>query len=120
MKIKIDENLPSRLANLLKNFGHDVHNVHDERLIGHLDSEIWRAAQGESRFLITQDLDFADSRQFVPGQHSGILLVRLRSPSRRSLIERITEIFQNESIHEWAGCFVVATERKIRVRKPKE
>ena len=115
MKIKLDENLPLRLAILLKDLGHDVHTLHDELLLGHADREIWEAAQKESRFLITQDLDFSDLRQFAPGSHHGILLVRLRSPNRRDLIERIGELFQKENAGEWAGCFVVATERKIRV-----
>jgi predicted nuclease of predicted toxin-antitoxin system len=118
MKIKLDENLPARLAILLKDLDHDVHTLHDESLIGHADSEIWQAAQRESRFLITQDLDFSDLRQFAPGSHHGILLVRLRSPNRKDLIERIAELFQKESVGQWAGCFVVATERKIRVLRP--
>jgi len=115
MKIKLDENLPLRLANSLKGLGHDVHAVKDELLLGHADSEIWEAAQRESRFLITQDLDFSDSRKFVPGSHHGILLVRLHSPNRRNLVERIVELFQEERADEWAGCFVIATERKIRI-----
>jgi predicted nuclease of predicted toxin-antitoxin system len=118
MKIKLDENLPLQLANLLEEIGHDAHTVHDERLIGHEDRQIWAAAQKESRFLITQDMDFSDSRRFVPGSHHGILLIRLRSPNRRNLIRRIVELFQKENIGEWSGCFVVATERKIRVLKP--
>lgn len=84
-----------------------------------MDSEIWEATRKESRFLITQDLDFSDLRQFAPGSHHGILLVRLRSPNRRDLIERVAELFQKENVGEWAGCFVVATERKVRVLKPK-
>ncbi len=115
MKTKLDETLFLRLADLLNGLGHDVYTVRDEGLIGHADSEIWEAAQKESRFLITQDLDFSDSRKFVPGSHHGILLVRLHSPNRRNLIERIVELFQKESIDEWTGCFVVATERKIRI-----
>jgi len=82
MRIKLDENLPSRLASGLKSFGHDVHTLHDEKLVGLSDNEIWKATQKESRFLITQDLDFSDLRQFVPGTHNGILLVRLRSPQK--------------------------------------
>ena len=118
MNIKLDENLPLRLATLLKGLGHDVHTLHDQLLLGHADREIWEATQKESRFLITQDLDFSDLRQFAPGSHHGILLVRLRSPNRKDLIERIEELFQKENVGEWAGCFVVATERKIRVLKP--
>jgi len=34
------------------------------------------------------------------------------------LIERITELFRKEDVEQWAGRFVVATERKIRVRQP--
>lgn len=40
MKIKLDENLPNRLAILLKTFGHDVHTPQDEHLVGHADLEI--------------------------------------------------------------------------------
>lgn len=118
MKIKLDENFPLRLAILLKDLGHDAHTLHDEFLVGHPDREIWEATQKESRFLITQDLDFSDLRQFAPGSHHGMLLVRLRSPNRSDLIERVGELFQKENASEWAGCFVVATERKIRVLKP--
>jgi predicted nuclease of predicted toxin-antitoxin system len=115
MKVKLDENLPLRLASLLKDLGHDVHTVHEERLMGHADRESWEAAQKESRFLITQDLDFSDLRRFTPGSHHGILLMRLHSPTRRYLVERIVELFQKENVGEWAGCFAVVTERKIRV-----
>jgi predicted nuclease of predicted toxin-antitoxin system len=118
MNIKLDENLPLRLATLLTDLGHNVHTLHDERLIGRSDGEIWEAAQRESRFLITQDLDFSDSRRFVPGSHHGILLIRLHSPNRQNLVGRIGELFQDENVNEWARCFVVATERKIRVLKP--
>jgi len=34
MKIKLDENLPVRLATTLKNLGHEVHPVHEEGLKG--------------------------------------------------------------------------------------
>lgn len=118
MKVKLDENLPVRLASLLQELGHQADTVHDERLVGHDDAKIWETAQTESKFLITQDLDFADSRKYAPGSHHGILLVRLHSPNRRSLVRRILEIFRTENTDDWRGCFVVATELKIRVQRP--
>jgi predicted nuclease of predicted toxin-antitoxin system len=118
MKIKLDENLPYRLAAVLQNLGHDVHTTYEEGLIGSADQEIWRTVQAEQRFLITQDLDFSDPRQFAAGSHRGILLVRLNSPNRENLIERITEVFLTEDVQNWNGCFVVATERKVRVIRP--
>jgi len=118
MRIKIDENLPLQIALKLKSFGHDVHTAQDEGLGGCVDPVIWQAAQRDERFLVTQALDFSDARQFAPGTHHGILLIRLRSPSRFTLIERIEELLKNENVSGWAGCFVEATDRKVRVRRP--
>jgi predicted nuclease of predicted toxin-antitoxin system len=118
MKIKIDENLPLHIAARLKSLGNDVHTVQDEGIGGGPDHLIWETAQREERFLITQDLDFSDARRFAPGTHHGILVIRLHSPSRLNLIERIEELFRNENVSGWASCFVVATDRKVRVRRP--
>lgn len=118
MKIKLDENLPVRLIVVLASLHHDVHTVAEENLSGRSDRDVWEAAQRDERFLITQDLDFSDLRRFAPGTHRGILLVRLRSPDRQSLIQRVRELFQQEDISRWARCFVVATDRKLRVVRP--
>ena len=115
MKVKLDENLPVSLSVILSSLHHDVHTVADENLSGRSDREVWDAAQLDNRFLITQDLDFSDLRRFVPGTHCGILLVRLRSPDRESLVRRVRDVFEHEEVSRWAGCFVVATERKVRV-----
>jgi predicted nuclease of predicted toxin-antitoxin system len=118
MKIKLDENLPLRLAIVLRNLKHDVHTVSEEGLAGCADRMLWQAAQQESRFLITQDLDFSDTRRFTPGTHWGLLLVRLRSPDRLSLIQRVEDLFQSEDVSAWNRCFIVATDRKVRVMRP--
>ncbi len=118
MKIKLDENLPFDLASMLTSSGHGVQTAREEGLSGAQDHEVWEAAQREERFFITQDLDFSDARRFAPGSHHGLLLVRLRQPSRRALSERVQEMFRGEDVSGWARCFVVATERKVRVRRP--
>jgi len=120
MRIKLDENLPLVLVTILAAMDHDVHSVRDEGLIVSPDSKIWTSAQADTRFLVTQDLDFSNIRQFVPGTHHGILLVRLRNPDRRELTEKVTSLFRHERIDQWAGCFVAATDRKLRVIRPAE
>jgi predicted nuclease of predicted toxin-antitoxin system len=99
MRIKLVENLTASLASALTGLAHEVHTVAEENLSGSKDDELWEAAQRESLFLITQDLDFSDTRKFAPGTHSGTLLVRLRSPDRTSLIQRI-----KQSIFTGRGC----------------
>jgi len=118
MKIKLDENLPTGLIEVLTNLGHDVDSVPQEALTGQPDSKVWNATQAAQRFLVTQDLDFSDVRRFAPGTHQGILLVRLSNPSRRHLIERLQEIFSVESVETWQQCFVVVTDLKIRIQRP--
>jgi hypothetical protein len=118
MNIKLDENLPVRLATFLQKLGHDVDTVLHEGLKGRADEEIWEAAQRDARFLITQDLDFSDVRRFLPGTHQGLLLVRLRLPGREALLNRVRFLFETEDVQQWQGCFVVVTDHKLRVRSP--
>lgn len=118
MRIKLDENLPANLVAVLVNLGHDVHTVADEGLVGEPDASVWQACLAERRFLVTQDLDFSDTRRFEPGTHPGILVLRLARPGRVALSQRVLQLFESEQVDEWPGCFVVATDRKLRVRRP--
>ena len=118
MNIKLDENLPERLVSRLRTLGHDVDTVHAEHLAGRDDQEVWQAAQSAERFLITQDLDFSDVRRYTPGTHAGLLLVRLAQPGREALIARVAMLFATEPIDQWRGCLVVATDHKVRIRRP--
>ncbi len=119
MNIKLDENLPDRLAQALKQLGHNTDTVREEQLTGRDDLEVWNTAQAAERFFITQDLDFSDIRKFLPGTHHGVLLVRLRDPGRNALLKRIHDLFQTETVENWKRSFVVVTDRKLRVRYPK-
>jgi len=116
MRIKLDENLPASLATVLRARGHDVDTVLEELLQGRDDSTVWHAAQQHDRFFITQDLDFSDVRQFQPGTHAGLLLVRLEAPGRLALLNRIDGLFGSEAVESWQGCFVVVTDHKLRIR----
>jgi predicted nuclease of predicted toxin-antitoxin system len=116
MKFKLDENLPARLKRILQSYGYDVDTVPDENLSGLPDATIWEAARTEGRFLITQDLDFSDIRQFAPGTHNGLLLVRLREPGANALLEAVNAVATEMA--DWGGCFVVLTENKIRIKRP--
>ena len=118
MKIKLDENLPERLMSALTALGHDMDTVYVERLNGQADPNVWKATQAAQRFFITQDLDFSDIRRYTPGTHAGLLLVRLAHPGRNALFERVSSVFETEDVDGWAGCLVVVTDRKVRVRRP--
>ena len=118
MRIKLDENLPAGLVPLLVALGHEVDTVPAEGIGGKDDDVVWRAAQADSRFLVTPDLDFSDARKYAPGTHHGLLLVRLPQPGRIALQERIASLFRTEAVETWSRCLVTATSKKVRVRRP--
>lgn len=119
MKVKLDENLPESLLHALSALDHDVDDVRLEGIAGQSDPNVWQAAQDSGRFLITQDLDFSDLRRFAPGSHHGLMLVRLRAPGRLALAARLGEIFRTEDPDSWARCFVLLTDHKLRVHRPR-
>lgn len=118
MKIKLDENMPTGLVTTLGWLGHDVDTAPSEGLTGAPDHEVWSTAQSAGRFLVTQDLDFSDLRTLLSGGHHGLLVVRLKNPTRRELIAFTQSLFNSQPVEEWSGCFVIATETKTRVRHP--
>ena len=117
MRIKLDENVPVRAAQRLRELGHDVDTVLDEGLGGQSDVAVWEAAQSEGRFLVTQDLDFSDLRRFAPGTHHGILLIRLEDLDQPQLPEFLGAWFAAEPVETWGETLVVASGRKIRVMR---
>jgi predicted nuclease of predicted toxin-antitoxin system len=120
MRLKLDENLPESLVSTLTALSYDVDNVRLEGLVGRSDPDIWQAAQASGRFLVTQDLDFSDVRKYAPGTHHGLLLLRVRLPGRQALAMRLSEVFQSEDVEGWARCFVLVTDRKVRVHRPRD
>ncbi len=118
MRIKLDENLPTRLVPVLSELGHEAQTVYEEGLKGRDDASVWAAAQAEGRFFITQDLDFSDVRLYGPGTHAGLLLLRMGNAGRDALLERMRAVFETEDASEWPGCYVVVSKQKVRVRRP--
>jgi len=71
VRIKLDENLPHQLVQLLTDLVHDVDTVPAEHLAGRDDDVVGAAAQTAGRFLVTQDLDFSDARKMRPARTRG-------------------------------------------------
>jgi|YNPBryunderm2012_1023409.scaffolds.fasta_scaffold18297_3 predicted nuclease of predicted toxin-antitoxin system len=118
MKVKLDENIPAGLVDVLNQYGHDTVTVPQEQLAGQPDKLIWEVAQREKRFLVTLDLDFADGRQFPPGTHEGILVLRPSRQGRKAIRALLQAVLAQQPLESFRGCLVVADERNIRLRRP--
>lgn len=81
IRFKLDENLPRNAELLLRDAGHDVRTVLEERLGGSADRNVLDVCLTESRVLVTLDLDFSDIRLYPPSEHKGIWVLRPRTQS---------------------------------------
>ena len=118
MKLKLDENVAASAKARLAALGFDVDTALDEGLGGRSDDDVWAASQAARRFLVTQDLDFSDTRRFAPGSHEGILLVRLPDHEQWRIGDFLVAWFSSPDVTAWNHCLVVATPTKVRVLRP--
>lgn len=116
MRIKLDENLPLSLVEFLNAAGHDAGHVVTEGLTGRDDQAVWIAAQAEERFLITQDVRFANAH-LERGTHHGVLLIRMWNAGAGELSRVVRTVFAENDVEQWRGCFVVVSGQKVRVRR---
>ena len=115
MRFKVDENLPTELAELLRQHGHDALTVADERLKGSSDTIVAGVCQQEGRVLISMDLDFADIRTFPPKDYPGLLVIRRVRQDPDSILSvflPVLTILQSESPE---GRLWIIEEGRVRI-----
>ena len=100
MKLKLDENIDTRLARLLGGAGHDAVTVGEQDLHGTHDIELYQICISENRALVTLDIDFSNILRYPPDGTPG--LVVLRGPddlfvTTRILVETLLEALNKES-----------------------
>ncbi|MBI5369029.1 MAG: DUF5615 family PIN-like protein [Planctomycetes bacterium] len=104
MKILVDENIPRMTVAALRNLGHDVRDVRGSHFQGVPDDRLWEEARREARLLITTDKGSAVRRQDT---HHGILIVRLRQPTRLKIHDRVLRALARFGPDKWPGLLVV-------------
>lgn len=116
MRFKIDENVHSDAAGMLRHHGHDALTVREQGLRGGADSDITDVCRQEERAIITLDLDFSDIRDYPPDDYNGIIVLRLNDQSRDAVLNvlgRIIPMFESESP---AGRLWIVDEHQVRIR----
>jgi predicted nuclease of predicted toxin-antitoxin system len=104
MKICVDENIPIMTLRALQVLGHDVRDIRGTEHKGSSDAVLWEIAQQEERLLITTDKGFTQHRA---EPHYGVLITRLRQPTRHSIHQRIMQAMAQFAPEEWPGLLAV-------------
>ena len=117
-RFKIDEDLPSQIAEILTDRGHEAKTALAQGWQGFPDTDVWIGVQQEKRWLITADKGFADLRAYPPGTHAGVILLRPQEESRRSYVQLIEAALAQLDLESHAGATVVVTQHGLRIRRP--
>jgi predicted nuclease of predicted toxin-antitoxin system len=115
--VKIDEDLPRQVADLVAARGYDAATVMGQGWLGVSDDELWPRVQDEGRWLITADKGFADLRAHPAGSHAGVILLRAPEESRRAYLELAAIALDMLKLDDLAGAVVVVTYRGVRIRR---
>ena len=119
MKILVDEDLPTAIADLLREQGHKAEHVREVGLRGKADQAIFAAAQDRRAILLTADLDFANINRFPPGSHHGIVVLRFPDYFRREQILTLIRSFTTSAdLDSLGGALVIVEPGAYRVRRP--
>ena len=116
MQFKVDENLHSDVADLLRQHGHDALSVYDQGMRGYSDGDISKVCQREARALVTLDLDFADIRVFPPEDYAGIIVLRVVDQSRPAVLRVMAKVVDALTRDPLTSHLWIVDETQIRIR----
>jgi len=117
IRIKVDEDLPVEVADLLRSAGHDAITVAQEGLTGSPDDSLLKAVQRERRCLLTADKGFANAQSLPPGTHAGVVLLRLPRESRAGYLRLAESLLAEIDLESAAGAIIVVTPQAIRIHR---
>ncbi len=104
MKIFVDENIPLITVRELREQGFEVIDIRGTNDQGITDEVLWQKVQDEKCLLITTDKGFSSHRD---EEHYGILIIRLKQPTRLKIHQRVMQAIKRYSEKEWYGLMVV-------------
>jgi predicted nuclease of predicted toxin-antitoxin system len=120
MRFKIDENLPTEVAQLLMAEAHDTVTVTEQGLEGSLDAELAQVCRAEDRILVTLDVGFADIRSYPPQTLPGLIVLRLGSQDKGHILNTVRRTMPLIGQEPLAQHLWIVEDTQIRIRGSEE
>jgi predicted nuclease of predicted toxin-antitoxin system len=117
VNFKLDENLSPSLSAMLTSAGHDAHSVVDQGLGGATDPSVLIRCTQESRVLVTFDLDFANIQSYPPGEHAGIVVLRLTTQSHSAAAAALTRVLALLPQESLVGALWIVEDHRVRIHE---
>ena len=121
MKLKLDENLGVRGAELFRRAGHDVSTVAEQGLCSATNVKLLEICQKEKKCLVTLDMGFGNPLVFRPEDYSGIAVLRLPpSSTQNDLSNAVRTLIAALARKEVVGQLWIIQRGRIREYQPAE
>jgi predicted nuclease of predicted toxin-antitoxin system len=120
VRLKLDENLGARIAELFRLAGHKVTTVPEQNLCSSRDRKLLDTCRAEKRCLVTLDLEFGNPLMFKPSDYEGIAVLRLPSkPTPDDLLNAVRTLIGGLARKELRGQLWIIQRGRIREYQPK-
>jgi predicted nuclease of predicted toxin-antitoxin system len=118
VQIKVDEDLPRAVADVVRAAGHDVSTVPEQGWTGWDDARIWEVMRSSGKILLTGDKGLADLRRLKSGKTDvGVVLFRLDPESWQGYRRLAGKLVASVDLADLLGAVAVVTETGIRIRR---
>ena len=115
MRLKLDENLGRRGAEVLGVRGHDVATVAGQDLCSASDATLAEVCRVEGRVLVTFDVDFANPFRFRPKRYAGLVVLRLSEPvATRDIDDALARVLELTETRDPKGRLWIVDSKRIR------
>ena len=117
LKFKIDENLPSEVAEMLRSAGHDAVSVLDQNLGGWADPGVAEVCRSEGRIVVTLDVGFADVRSYPPQDYAGLIVLRLKRQDKPAILQAFGRAMRVLPLEPIEGALWIVEKDRVRIRR---
>jgi predicted nuclease of predicted toxin-antitoxin system len=107
------------VAEILRNIGFAADTVADEHLSGAKDDAVAAASRSEGRILVTLDLDFANIRAYPPGDHTGIIVLRVKRQDKATVLAYVRRLAAALTLRNPDGELWILDGNRLRFRQSK-
>ena len=114
-----DANVFVPMVEGLREMGYDVLDTKEKNLDNLSDPEIFQLSQEEGRILVTMDKDFSNILLYPPGEHHGIIVVKLYRLKVADATKLFLDAMDEIKPEDIPGNLVIIDRNKIRIRKEK-
>lgn len=117
MRFLLDENIPPRAAECIRELGYSARHVNQLGMSGTADGDIFLLAEREDEVIVTHDNDFSTIHAFSGKSKPSVILFRHKVIDLPIICAVLRTVIDSFSIELVEGVFISVDQNSVRNRK---